>query len=245
VHWNGKAWHRVTDVPSYLQSSQAVSATAQGAWVATSTSFATVFLNLASSGWYIVPILFPAQTNKVYSHEIWGVEVVSPSLAWAGGLTQAINGDLSGGLLLQRKDSVWKTVADPMPDMAIIGMALGPHGIVWAVGYSLGSAYRAESMRWDGKAWQKVPISVPRHSLLTAVVSASGGTWAVGAVESSTTTRMLIEHWTGSSWTRVAAPAAASSELRAVAVTSAHAAWAVGVGSGKTLILHWNGKSWS
>ena len=39
--------------------------------------------------------------------------------------------------------------------------------------------------------------------------------------------------------------AIAAGGLTAVAATSARSAWAVGVGSGETLILHWNGKSWS
>jgi len=53
----------------------------------------------------------------------------------------------------------------------------------------------------------------------------------------------------GAARTRPAGPATSltiSGNLRGVAATSASNAWAVGsTDSGKTLILHWNGTTWS
>ena len=61
-------------------------------------------------------------------------------------------------------------------------------------------------------------------------------------------TALLIAQWTEHTWKQVPAPDTGT--VDAVAATSARDAWAVGstiVGHERTdtLILHWNGKTWS
>lgn len=76
--------------------------------------------------------------------------------------------------------------------------------------------------------------------------------WAVGEYGSGSTLASLIVRWNGNSWTQVKSPNPGSPTeanlLRAVAATSPHDAWAVGDTSimafARTLIAHWNGKSW-
>jgi hypothetical protein len=63
----------------------------------------------------------------------------------------------------------------------------------------------------------------------------------------------LILQWTGKEWKRVASPdtSVLHNVLSAVAATSSSNAWAVGYLASpltgpnlRTLILHWNGKTW-
>jgi hypothetical protein len=72
--------------------------------------------------------------------------------------------------------------------------------------------------------------------------------WAVGESGS----HLLIVHWNGSAWTRVASPspppdanAVGGYGLQGVAATSTHNAWAVGTTGSHTLILRWNGTAWT
>jgi hypothetical protein len=90
--------------------------------------------------------------------------------------------------------------------------------------------------------------------LLSGVAAVSASTaWAVGETGSGDgPTKTLTLWWNGTAWNRVPSPSlGASARLSAVAATSARNAWAVGStseinhGSSKTLILHWNGTTWT
>lgn len=88
-----------------------------------------------------------------------------------------------------------------------------------------------------------------------AVLSASN-IWAVGDDAGSMTGpfRTLIEHWTGHAWKRVPSPnpGIGSDYLNSVTAVSPSNIWAAGeysdqsggITPDKTLILHWNGRTW-
>src|SRR6266849_5141028 len=90
------------------------------------------------------------------------------------------------------------------------------------------------------------------HDQLFGVAAASrSSAWAVGIYNSGSVQRNLIEHWNGRSWSAVANPSPGGTHggfLNAVAAVSSSNAWAVGAYSNgseqKTLIEHWNGRSW-
>src|ERR1051325_1615535 len=106
--------------------------------------------------------------------------------------------------------------------------------------------------------WTFVP-SVDRgpvDSLLNSVAAVSvNDVWAAGHWYDSNAAgyRTLIERWNGSAWRVVSTPnvGAGYNELNGIAVASDGEAWAVGYwttatyGYSKTLVLHWNGLSWS
>jgi hypothetical protein len=88
-----------------------------------------------------------------------------------------------------------------------------------------------------------------------AVVSACD-VWAVGFAANGNafkTSQPLIEHWTGGSWTTVPSPGLGIADLTGVAALSASSIWAVGdtrasvngTTTIQTLILHWDGTSWT
>jgi hypothetical protein len=114
---------------------------------------------------------------------------------------------------------------------------------------------------WNGKSWTRVHSPNPGRDigLRSVAATSSRDVWAVGGVDG----RTLILHWNGRSWKRVPSPSPAPiCTLMAVAAVSARNAWAVGYADpsggdirsasgssgrviiARTLILHWNGRSW-
>lgn len=143
---------------------------------------------------------------------------------------------------------------------------------LWLVGYwegATGPPLRSLVEHWDGNAWHIVSSAVTNgYSTLWGVRALSpGNVWAVGAYGVTAKTRVslrtLVQHWNGKTWTRVASPDPASPgsqgartdfSLASVDAVSADDAWAVGsytyyAANGNhtthTLVLHWDGNSWT
>ena len=151
----------------------------------------------------------------------------------------------------------WTSTLPPSPgagDNQFFGVTALSACNVWAVG-----AYRATASgpllslaeHWNGTAWKVVPTPDPGTStnFLRAVSAFSpSDIWAVGHADDST----LTLHWNGTKWVQVPSPSPSpgtSDDLSGVDVVSASNAWAVGEISGSssqsTLILRWNGTTWS
>jgi hypothetical protein len=105
-----------------------------------------------------------------------------------------------------------------------------------------------------GAIWTVEPTVNPQATAPNATnstfasVSASGPdeAWAVGTfMNQKAISTPLAEHWTGTTWTRVAVPGPAGqgATLSGVDDLSPDNAWAVGTSNGLTLIEHWNGTS--
>jgi hypothetical protein len=85
------------------------------------------------------------------------------------------------------------------------------------------------------------PVAAPAiagqsYVLMGVAAISAGNAWAVGSI---TNREILAEHWDGTSWHLVPAPAPGCGSLSGVSVLRSGHAWAVGA-----LILHWNGSSW-
>jgi hypothetical protein len=138
----------------------------------------------------------------------------------------------------------------------------------WAVGGTSSGAAPDQTLaiHWNGTGWSKVASPNPGGTSSSALntldgVSARSATdaWAIGWYENSSTaaTETLVLHWNGTSWRKVTSPnpgGTSSSDttvLNGVSARSAADAWAVGyfisptTGAAETLVLHWNGTSWS
>jgi hypothetical protein len=127
----------------------------------------------------------------------------------------------------------------------------------WAVGYAdVGTTFFQAvplAEHFDGTRWSiirtaPVPAGDDVRLFGVAFSSASDG-WAVGADENLATGNgtSVIEHFNGTSWTRLPSPAGEPfrARLASVAAVSATNAWAVGAGGSAPLIEHWNGSTWS
>jgi hypothetical protein len=120
----------------------------------------------------------------------------------------------------------------------------------WAVGYSPGETLIE---RWNGKAWKFVnSLNLGASGDLYGVTATSAtSAWAVGYADTESTLSTLILRWNGKSWTRVPSPTPGpeGSFLYGVSASSPTSAWAVGYSAvysegWKSLIEHWNGKTW-
>jgi hypothetical protein len=143
--------------------------------------------------------------------------------------------------------------ADPAFPGFLSGVAAQSSSNVWAVGRG------PLIVHWNGTAWSKVSSPSPGIDDVLYGVAAVSPTaaWAVGytcRADLCPHSRSLIQSWNGTSWSDAKAPAVGTwSSLRSVSATSASDAWAVGAsclqtnctGSAQTMILHWNGTTWS
>jgi len=139
------------------------------------------------------------------------------------------------------------------------GVAAAPGARPWAVGNSSTSTGpHAFIQAPKNGVWRAVPSPDPGgpghdNSALNGVAATSAkNAWAVGDYTPGTATLTLIEHWDGTAWRQLPTPDPSSTGnvLHGIAATSAKNAWAVGwitnsQGAAQTLILHWNGSSWS
>jgi hypothetical protein len=130
----------------------------------------------------------------------------------------------------------------------------------WAVGHrfdSIDHAGHALIEHHDGTSWTISPSADGPASLQSALSGVTARTasdaWAVGSfTRANNLIRTLIEHWDGTSWTRVMSPNAghpAGGDLSGVTSLAADDVWAVGGygqgAPGRTLIEHWDGMAWT
>lgn len=246
LHWNGKTWSRdAPTVPGYLM---AVTQAGTNVWAVGESYGPALIMHRTGGRWYVVPTPGPAVA------EFLSVAVTGPNSAWAGG--QVGDGaNPSANLLLRWNGSEWKSVLSPMKgaDNGIYGLAAGRYGTVYAVGNNVSPKTGNTtplSMVWNGKTWRKVPVPGAVSGLGNVGPIPGGTAWAVGNASNGP----AILHWNGKAWKLIASPQVAIQDyLYAVGASSVSNAWAVGTSATsdsdnavtKTLILHWNGRTWS
>jgi hypothetical protein len=248
LHWNGKVWRRQTAVPAALGFLNGVAVSGNTVWAVgeNGNQNTPLMLHLIGGHWYVVP------TGLSSLSDLDNVAATGPDAAWAAGAFPAV--------LMRWSGAEWRSVSFPLQGGGndLYAIAAGPSGAAWGVGDVFNSSTdnsEAASMRWNGRAWLRVPVSAPVGATLYGVgLVPGGGLWAVGAVQPALAGSTLIMRWTGKAWARVKSPNATRDDwLAEVAATSADNAWAVGESQASTssdavshtLILHWNGKSWS
>ena len=151
---------------------------------------------------------------------------------------------------------------DPLgyADTTLVAVAAVAPGSAWIVGYTsfLGTPQTLVE-HWDGLKWSVVPSPVVTGGSQFDAVTAlnANDAWAVGSragglPEFLASRVTLTAHWDGSGWTALPSPNISnrSHELLDVAAIASDDVWAVGsyrnIGEDyQSLILHWNGSSWS
>jgi hypothetical protein len=133
-------------------------------------------------------------------------------------------------------------------------------GNAWAVGSAVvGGRNKAITMHWNGHRWTLRPASSPGGDaqLLGVAFSWTNNIWAVGIVNPSkcdngvTQCQTLAEHWNSvtGNWRDTPTPNPPATYLNVlwgVSAVSRTSIWAVGsTDYASTLIVHWNGKTWS
>ena len=159
------------------------------------------------------------------------------------------------------------TTSAPAGTLAdLFGVAASSSSDVVAVGgYNPGEfptalLTRPYAEHWNGSRWAATTVPLAsvysgQTAQLNGVAEAAAGDgWAVGTVSdpSSLASQTLAYHWNGSTWQRVPTPdpagPAQGNELAAVAARASTDVWAAG-GDGAypqaSLVLHWNGSTWT
>jgi hypothetical protein len=251
LHWNGTSWQQVPSagVAGNLAGVAATSAT--NAWAVGSTGLGSpksLILHWNGTSWQQVPSPSPGGSASLSA-----VAVTSGRNAWAVG--EVVTGTSSyAGLILHWNGTTWQQVPSPSPYDGKYGNTLADVAATsatsaWAVGCTDGCPLGGTPVieRWDGISWRQVaPPTTPYALYNLAGVAATSATsaWTVGGSGPVTAEGAATAHWNGRSWTLSHGISGAG--LSGVTATSATDAWAVGgTASGRTLILRWNGQTWS
>jgi len=202
------------------------------------------------------PLLFAATSTS--ANDVWAVGVLG-----VDGMDELLFENFDG--------SSWTAATAPDPgDGFLFGASADAINDVWAVGYNGTTDTNAKGIteHFDGTSWESVPSAIVDDNRgtnqLTAVAAlAPNDVWAVGnsipVVNPQTAASLtLIEHFDGTSWSVVPSPnvgphsVAQNNNLLGITAVSATDIYAFGRvmaadGSGQqsTLVLHWNGTSWS
>ena len=255
LHWNGTAWTRVAaPSPGHLGRLTAVSAfSSSNVWAVGSYETAnggnkTLILHWNGTSWVQVTSPSPEVIDGSF---LLGVSAVSPSDIWAAGWYYLTGGEASNTLVLHWNGTRWTRVPSPNP------VHLGFNALNSVSGRSAADAWAVGStdtgtliLHWDGTSWTRVPSpgQTSQDALNGVSALSASDAWSAGDV----TTGALVSHWNGTSWTQVPSqgPGTSAGVLNGVSTLSHSDAWAAGYFSGssggtKTLVLHWNGASWT
>lgn len=211
---------------------------------------------LASGGsWRVVTSVNPPGDDSLTA-----VAATSANDVWAVGA--ANQHDPNPVTLIEHwNGKQWSVVASPNPgpgNNKLYGVTAISANDAWAVGYSYNSPVQTLIEHWNGSAWSVITSPSPGtfdNRLQSVAAVSANDVWAVGYYAmSSTTSRVLIEHWNGTQWSVVAGvnpgPATAYNTLRSVTAIAANNIWAVGnytnaQNGSAVLVERWNGSKWS
>jgi hypothetical protein len=261
LHWNGRAWSKVTIPDPSVNSVVGASAVSAGnAWLVgnqcpdqCTKPETTLILHWNGAAWSHVASPNPAGKVNFLS----AVSASSSADAWAVGSTCTISTGSCVPLLLHWNGKAWARAASPAPggSESLEAVATISPGDAWAVGRACDPVcYQPLVMHWNGTKWSTsaVPSVGSGSSGLSGVAATSASdVWAVGRADDDAKT--VILHWNGMKWSRPPSPdPGPENVLNGVTVTSPGNAWAVGgwcttaaCAVSHTLIAHWNGAAWS
>jgi len=242
-----------TSVPFSGQFNGVTATSASNAWAVGYTNGENLIQRWNGTAWKWVSTLKMGPPNS----DFYSVAATSASNAWAVGFQPGNTGSGTKTLIAHWNGTAWKLVPSPNSGYSVLlGVAAISASNAWAVGNGYGHTGETTMiLHWNGTSWTQVPSPSPgpQGSILYSVSATSAtDVWAVGTADNQGTFTTLILHWNGATWTRVPSPSpTVSPELYGVTATLATDAWAVGwsavsnVSGSKTLLLHWDGKTWT
>jgi hypothetical protein len=252
LHWNGTAWSAVTSpAPVSGGGLSAVTASAAAGWAVGYVSTGTAALQtrplifkLTGTKWTRVDPTFGTNSGVALD----GVATTSAGVTFATGL---YTGQITG-VLARWTGKMWAFLGlftEAGTYHWLNAIAAGPHGNAFAVGQNTsGNGAPLISIEWNGKTWVQAP-GLSTSQLNTVTFAPGGAAWAAGSYPVKHNEDPLILRWTGKAWAMVTSPATVA-QLNGLGFATSGYGWAVGetnpgTGTSKTLIEHWNGKTWS
>jgi len=159
-------------------------------------------------------------------------------------------------LILQRINGTWRlsTVPRVRANEFVEGVDATGAADAWAVGWSsdgitVGPAVPM-ALHWNGSGWRSVSVPSSGSTVLNAVDAVTANdVWAVGyTLVDGYNQQPYVAHFDGTSWRQVPTPAAETgATLNDVVALSGSNVVAVGTAAntGLSLVLRWNGSSWT
>ena len=271
IHFDGTKW-TAFDLPfiagentSYLDGVVDISPTE--AWAAGIVGIGTanpgqIIEKWDGTAWSAFP---GPKFNSADQPEIYAMTAVNATDIWTVG-TLLVDNESLFALYEHWDGTAWTAQAGELAGF-FRAVSADAANDIWAVGYSGNSTF---SQHYDGSRWTLVPtpnVGTGPNSLGGVVALAPDNVWAVGYSTASqkpppgkydVPTKTLIEHYDGTNWSVVPSPNVGpnsqyqSNRLLGVTAVSPTDIWAFGsyfAASGSenqmTLLLHWDGTTWS
>jgi hypothetical protein len=263
-HWNGSAWSILSSPNPTGSDGFALHGVS---CVSTTSCFAvgdylgglgdkTLVEHWNGSAWSILSSPNPTGADDT---ALYGVSCVSTTGCFAVGSSQT--GTVLDSLVEHWNGSAWSIMTSPNPtgstDTGLSSVSCANTTSCFAVGsYITASANKALVEHWNGSAWSIMSSPNPAGSRYTGLLGVSCPStttcFAVGDYSTTApTTKSLVEHWNGTSWTIMTSPNPTGSATYVVGVSCPNTTSCFAVGSyittsaGKTLVEYWNGSAWS
>ena len=211
--------------------------------------------------------LFPTpKFGKKDQANVFAMTSSSANDVWAIGSLVNLGTGLVSPLFEHWNGTAWTATTGESSNDFLFGASADATNDAWAVGFNVSDSITTSAMHWDGTNWKRVAtpnVGEGTNKLNAVLALAPNDVWAVGfstpvAPPKQAATLTLIEHFDGTSWTVVPSPnvgpnsANQSNRLLGLTANSANDIWAFGSyfptdGSGHqmTLVLHWDGITWT
>jgi len=271
IHFDGTTWTAFPapmikgDNNSFLQGVVAISPTL--AWAAGNVTDGAhpgqVIEQWNGTRWSLFP---GPKFGKKDQADVFAMTASSAHDVWAIGSLMNRGTGLVSPLFEHWNGTSWTATTVESNHEFLFGASADATNDAWAAGFNGSNNIETAAMHWDGANWKSVAtpnVGEGTNKLNAVLALAPNDVWAVGfstpvALPEQAATLTLIEHFDGTSWTVVPSPnvgpnsANQSNRLLGLTATSANDIWAFGSyfpadGSGHqmTLLLHWDGISWT
>jgi hypothetical protein len=271
IHFDGTTWTAFPapmikgDNNSFLQGVVTISPTL--AWAAGNVTDAAhpgqVIEQWNGTKWSLFP---SPKFGKKDQADVFAMTASSANDVWAiGSLVNRGTGRVLP-LFEHWNGTGWTATTGESNNEFLFGASADATNDAWAVGFDGSDNIETAAMHWDGANWKSVAtpnVGEGTNKLNAVLALAPNDVWAVGfstpvASPKQAATLTLIEHFDGTSWTVVPSPNVGpnsenqSNRLLGLTANSANDIWAFGSyfpadGSAHqmTLLLHWDGTSWT
>jgi hypothetical protein len=271
IHFDGTKWTAFPapmikgDNNSFLQGVVAISPTL--AWAAGNVTGGThpgqVIEQWNGTKWSLFP---SPKFGKKERANVFAMTSSSADDVWAIGSLVNLGSGLVSSLFEHWNGTAWTATTVESNNEFLFGASADATNDAWAVGFHGADNIGTSAMHWDGTTWKSVAtpnVGEGTNKLNAVLALAPNDVWAVGfstpvAPPKRAATLTLIEHFDGTNWAVVPSPnvgphsANQSNRLLGLTANSANDIWAFGSnfaadGSGHqmTLLLHWDGTSWT